>query len=74
MEGQRLYSVTAPQQIAQTERTMNEFTKQAKAKGWPMKAIAERWGVSPRRMSQIAAEPKQKDWDALNGLPSRKEA
>jgi len=48
---------------------MNDFTEKAKAKGWRMKAIAERWGVSPRRMSQIAAEPKQKDWDAINGLP-----
>lgn len=51
---------------------MNEFTAKAKAKGWAMKAIAERWGVSPRRMSQIAAEPKQKDWDALMGLPDLK--
>lgn len=48
---------------------MNEFTEQAKVKGWSMKAIAERWGVTPRRMSQIAADPKQKDWDALTGLP-----
>lgn len=53
---------------------MNDFTAQAKAKGWAMKAIAERWGVTPRRMSQIAANPKQKDWDALAGLPSKKEA
>lgn len=55
-------------------REMNEFTAKAKAKGWSMKAIAERWGVTPRRMSQIATEPKQKDWDALEGLPNLREA
>ncbi len=49
---------------------MNKFTEQAKAKGWTMKAIAERWGVSPRQMSNVAASPKQKDWDALEGLPA----
>lgn len=53
---------------------MNEYTAAAKAKGWAMKDIAERWGVTPRRMSQIAADPKQKDWDALAGLPNLKEA
>lgn len=39
-----------------------------------MKDVAARWGVTPRRLSQIAAEPKQKDWDALAGLPDLKEA
>lgn len=51
---------------------MNAFTKQAKAKGWTNKAIGERWGLKPRQMSNIAGKPKQKDWDALNGLPDRK--
>ncbi len=49
---------------------MNKFTKQAKEKGWSMKAIGERWCVSPRQMSNIAAKPKQRDWDALEGLPA----
>ena len=53
---------------------MNDYTAKAKAKGWSMKAIADRWGVTPRRMSQIAADPKQKDWDALEGLPNLREA
>lgn len=44
---------------------MNEFTKAVKAKGWQMQEVAERWGVTPRRMSQIAKAPTQKDWDAL---------
>lgn len=48
---------------------MSEFTNWAKVRGWKMKEVAKRWGVTPRRMSQIAADPKQKDWDALNGLP-----
>lgn len=50
---------------------MNEFTKAVKAKGWQMQEVAERWGVTPRRMSQIAKAPTQKDWDALYGLPDR---
>lgn len=50
---------------------MTKFTTVARAKGWPMKAIAERWGITPRQMSNIAANPKQRDWDALEGLPKR---
>lgn len=50
------------------------FSKEAKAKGWKMKDIAERWGVTPRQMSNIAAKPSWKDWDALDGLPNLKEA
>jgi hypothetical protein len=50
---------------------MNEFTKLVKAKGWKMQDVAERWGVTPRRMSQIAKEPGQKDWDAVAGLPDQ---
>jgi hypothetical protein len=51
---------------------MKAYTTQIKSKGWKMKEIAERWGVTPRRMSQISANPKQKDWDAMQGLPERK--
>lgn len=50
---------------------MYEFTKEAKKKGYQMKEIARRWNVTPRRMSQIAAAPKDKDWDALKGLPEK---
>ena len=52
---------------------MHEFTKQLKAKGWKAKALAERWGVTPRQMTSIAAKPKRRDLDALNGLPNLKE-
>ncbi len=50
---------------------MNEFTKAVKSKGWQMQEVAERWGVTPRRMSQIAKNPTQKDWDAFAGLPDK---
>lgn len=50
---------------------MNELTKQIKAKGWKSKEVAERWGVTPRRLSQIAGNPTQKDLDAVAGLPEK---
>jgi len=31
--------------------------------------LGKRWGISPRRISQIGNSPIQKDWDALAGLP-----
>jgi hypothetical protein len=50
---------------------MHDFTRQAKAKGWTNKAIGHRWGgLTGRQMSNISANPKQKDWDALSGLPN----
>jgi len=48
---------------------MKEFTEQVRAKGWSMKLLADRWGVSPRQMSNIASNPQQIHLDALNGLP-----
>lgn len=50
---------------------MTEFVKQLRAKGWTAQDLAERWGVSPRRISQIGNAPTQKDWDALAGLPDK---
>ena len=50
----------------------SDFTLSVKAKGWQMQEVAERWGVTPRRMSQIAKQPTQKDWDAVAGLPDRR--
>jgi len=52
-----------------TTRPTNPFTAEAKRRGWKMKAIAIRWGISPRQMSRIAKKPSQRDLDALNGLP-----
>ena len=48
---------------------MNKFTQKAYELGWKMKDIANRWDISPRQMSNIAKNPKTKDYDALNGLP-----
>ena len=50
---------------------MSDFAKAAKAKGWSMKALAERWGIKPRQMSNISNDPKPWHWDALNGLPNK---
>ena len=46
----------------------------ANSKGWTFEALAVRWEVSPRQMSRIAAAGKQRDIDAVNGLPDRSEA
>lgn len=51
---------------------MTEFVKLLREKGWTAQELAERWGVSPRRISQIGNAPTQKDWDALSGLPNKK--
>lgn len=52
---------------------MSEFAKKAKAKGWSMKALAERWGISARQMSNISNSPKKIHWDALEGLENKHE-
>jgi len=40
-------------------------------KGYTIKALAERWGVSIRRIQQLNAAPTQRHIDAINGLPRR---
>jgi transcriptional regulator len=50
---------------------MTEYVKTLRKKGWTAQELAKRWGVSPRRISQIGNEPTQKDWDALAGIPNR---
>ncbi len=52
-------------------KTTYPFTTKAKIQGWRMQDIAERWGIKPRQMSNIARSPSQRDWDALAGLPKR---
>ncbi len=46
-----------------------EFKRVIKSKGWMMKDVAERWELTPRRMSQIAKKPSLVHWDAIYGLP-----
>ena len=45
------------------------FSDEVRKKGWKMKELAWYWGVTPRRMSQIAKNPSQMHIDALEGLP-----
>lgn len=42
-----------------------------KSKGWKIKDVAERWELTPRRMSQILKEPSYKEIDAIYGLPQK---
>ena len=49
-----------------------EFHRIADTKGWLLQDIAERWGVTPRQLSRVANKPKQKDIDAVSGLPKQK--
>lgn len=51
-----------------------DFTKSANAKGWKAEEVAERWGITTRQFSRIAAAPKQIHWDALAGLPQKDRA
>lgn len=51
---------------------MKEFTKQMRQKGWLSKEVAKLWGMTPRGLSKIAANPKPIHWSALAGLPGRK--
>ena len=50
---------------------MKPFTEAIKIKGWKLVDLAERWGVSKREMSNIAANTSEKEWDAVNGLPNK---
>lgn len=50
---------------------MKDFTKELRRKGWTGVEVAARWGIKPRRLSQIAAAPTRKDLDALAGLPDK---
>ena len=43
----------------------------ANSKGWTFEALAMRWEISPRQLTRIAAAGKQRDIDAVNGLPDK---
>lgn len=56
-----------------TGKNVTEFQRIANAKGWTLKEVGERWGqLSERQMSRIASAAKQRDIDAVNGLPKKK--
>ena len=54
------------------ENEKRSFHKIAEEKGWLLQDIAKRWGVTPRQMSRVANSPKQKDIDAVTGLPKKR--
>ncbi len=51
--------------------TKHQLIITAKLKGWLGVELAERWGMTPRHISRIAADPSQIHIDAVNGLPDR---
>ena len=51
---------------------MKSYTTAAKAKGWKLTELAQRWGITSRQMSNISSKPKKRDWDALEGVPDLK--
>ena len=55
-----------------TGKSVTEFQRIANAKGWTLLEVGERWGKSERQMSRIASAAKQRDLDAVNGLPNKK--
>ena len=53
-------------------KARTKFLKaEIKRKGWKIKEVATRWGVTPRRMSQILKNPSYMHIDAIDGLPNR---
>ena len=46
-----------------------EFTRRMRKKGWTAGMLASRWGMTRGGISNIAAEPSQRDKDAVNWLP-----
>jgi hypothetical protein len=57
--------------LLQEELPVYEYTRKANAKGWTLRAIAERWNVSVSTVQKIAAQPGSRDWDSLAGLPDQ---
>ena len=52
---------------------MTDFVKTLRSKGWSAKELAERWGITPRQVSNIGKNPSQMNLDALDGLPCKTE-
>jgi len=56
-----------------TGNKLSLFRQIANRKGWTFNDIGERWDVSERQMSRVANSGKQRDIDAVNGLPDKLE-
>ena len=50
---------------------MTNFLRNIKNKGYTAKEVAKRWGITQRQMSNISTKPKVKDFDAVEGLPTK---
>lgn len=48
--------------------TKHTYTRAMHDKGWQLKELAVRWGIKPRSMSNLAANPKLVHWSAMDGL------
>lgn len=44
-----------------------------KNKGYTLEELADRWGLKIRQLYNIQREPSQRDIDAVNGLPKKKQ-
>jgi len=55
-----------------SDKKPTEFQLIANGKGWTFSEIGDRWSLSERQVSRIAKNPKQRDLDALQGLPKKK--
>ena len=56
--------------IDELQQNMTAYLKRTiKEKGWIIKDVGIRWGVSQRRMSQMLSEPNDRLIDAVHGLP-----
>lgn len=54
-----------------TGKKVTEFQRIANEKGWTLLEVGERWELSERQMSRVANAAKQRDLDAVNGLPKK---
>ena len=57
--------------MSSKEKAPTEFQKVANSKGWTLLEIAQRWDISERQISRVAAAGKKRDMDAVSGLPGK---
>ena len=55
-----------------TGKVITKLQAIANKKGWTLLEVATRWGLSERQISRVAAAGKQRDIDAVNGLPDKR--
>lgn len=56
--------------VKELDKSMTKYLKKTiKEKGWRIKDVGSRWGVSPRRMSQMLSNPNDRLIDSVHGLP-----